>query len=205
MTEILAPWERPASMLWRSPALDLWATGCVSWEGDSDPHTKLNRKHLTHVQSSLYRYLVLKVSHLKWENEHLYVEGDTERIHYGVTDGNRFTKTLIVSRQVFKHTWEYITDTLQEYTDTLLFPKHAEKHFIFTIRKKTVLQWHPNLLILPSGQKLNFCEFWALLVKGEYFWQKFTKIKSFFCYHFNVMWLISNLLNLPLNNIHLCI
>lgn len=52
----------------------------------------------------------------------MYVEGDTERIHYSVTDENGFTKTLIVSRQVFKHTWEYITDTLQKYTDTLLFP-----------------------------------------------------------------------------------
>lgn len=114
-------------------------------------------------------WLVLKVAHLKWENEHLYVEGDTERIYYSVTDGNRFTKTLIVSRQVFKHTWEYITDTLQEYTDTLLFPKHAEKHFIFTIQKKTVLQWHPNLLILPSGQKLNFLRVLGTVGKGRVF------------------------------------
>jgi hypothetical protein len=86
-------------------------------------HTKC-RKHLTCPQSSLWSYLTCARS-LQFEvrkMNYLYVGGDTERICYSVTDGNRFTKTLIVSRQVFKHTWEYITDTLQEYTGTLLFP-----------------------------------------------------------------------------------
>ena len=78
---------------------------------------------------------MLKVSHLKRENEYLYVEGDTERIHYSVTDGNGFTQTLIVSRQVFKHTWEYITDTLQEYTI----------HFYSHSMQKNTLQFERKL------------------------------------------------------------
>ena len=62
-----------------------------------------------------------KVSSLNFENEYLYVVDNTERIHYSVTDGSGFTKTLILSRQVLKNTWEYITDTLQEHTNTLVF------------------------------------------------------------------------------------
>lgn len=67
------------------------------------------------------------------------LRANRERIHYSVTDGNGFTKTLIVSRQVLKHTWEYITDTLQEHTNTLLFPQQAGKKktlYLLQIKRK---------------------------------------------------------------------
>lgn len=123
MSKILAPWEGLESML-RCPQLLTYEQQGV-WAGKTIP-TRTPNGTGSIGRTCKVRckgiWPMLKVSHLKWENEYLYVEGDTERIHYSVTDGNGFTKTLIVSRQVFKHTWEYITDTLQEHTDTLLFP-----------------------------------------------------------------------------------
>jgi hypothetical protein len=76
---------------------------------------------------------VQKVSSINFENEYLYVVDNTKRTHYSVTDGSGFTKTLIVLLL-------YITDTLQEHTNTILFPYQAGKHFDFTTQKKNALQ-----------------------------------------------------------------
>lgn len=80
------------------------------------------------------------------------LRANTERIHYSVADGDGFTKTLIVSRQVLKHTWESITDTSQEHIKTLLFPKQAKKNPLpFTTQKKTEF-----IAVTPKSPKFLF-------------------------------------------------